>query len=424
MATLKAPFVLLLISILLVLTWPLSTNALELNGFVEGAVGVRTQGDTTRKDAYNLLETRLQIKGAHAPKIKEEWAPELTFKAELAADGYDEELRLTVRTLALSLTPTDIVDLKIGRQILTWGTGDLLFINDLFPKDYISFFSGRNDEYLKLPGNAVKVSLFTEAASLDIVTLPYMEANESITGERFSFYDGLSSMISGAGADRRFIEPADSLKNIEAALRAYRTFGSFEGALYFFNGFYKEPRGILDPAKKEFFYPRLRVYGLSIRGPVLKGIGSVEAGYYDSREDRSGSDPLIENPALKLLAGYSRDFGGDLNVGLQYMIEEMLEYSAYEANLQPGEVRRDKFRHLLTTRITKLFKEQTVVAGLFIFYNPTDRDAYLRPTVIYDASDSLKVSTGANIFLGKEIHTEFGQFQRNDNLYVRVRYSF
>jgi hypothetical protein len=102
----------------------------------------------------------------------------------------------------------------------------------------------------------------------------------------------------------------------------------------------------------------------------------------------------------------------------------MLQYSAYEANLGAGEVKRDEFRHLLTTRITKLFRDQTVIAGLFIFYSPTDEDAYLRPNVSYNVTDSLKLSGGANIFLGKERHTEFGQFQRNDNLYLRARYSF
>ncbi len=49
-----------------------------------------------------------------------------------------------------------MVNLKIGRQVFTWGTGDYLFINDLFPKDYESFYIGRDDEYLKRPSEAVK----------------------------------------------------------------------------------------------------------------------------------------------------------------------------------------------------------------------------------------------------------------------------
>ncbi|MFQ5585361.1 MAG: hypothetical protein ACE5GF_00815, partial [Thermodesulfobacteriota bacterium] len=323
-----------------------------------------------------------------------------------------------------SFTPADIVDVKLGRQAPTWGTGDYLFVNDLFPKDYVSFFIGRDDEYLKLPCDAVRLSLFADAASLDIVVIPLMEPNNSVTGDRISFYDGLSGAIAGDEADREFIEPAKTLENMELAFRAYRTVGSYEAALYLFRGFYKEPRGILNAAQEEFFYPHLNVYGLSIRGPLLGGIGSIETGYYDSREDRSGKDPLLENSAVKYLIGYSRDMGGDLSVGLQYLVEQLLDYGSYRDGLGPGEPVRDEFRRLVTVRLMKLFKAQTVETGIFIFYSPSDRDAYVRPSVGYKITDNWKVTAGANIFSGRDDHTEFGQFERNDNLYMRVRYSF
>ncbi|MBE9531958.1 MAG: hypothetical protein IME98_04040, partial [Proteobacteria bacterium] len=318
------------------------------DGFIEGALGARTQDDTTKSDSFNLVDLRFQVKGSYTPEVKEEWSPEVNFKGELLLDGYNEHLLLLLREANLSFTPTDIIDVKLGRQTLTWGTGDLVFVNDLFPKDYISFFSGRDDEYLKRPSDALKFSIFAELASFDIVLSPIMEANNSITGSRFSFYDGLSGATIGEAANRDFIEPEETVENMELALRAYRTFGSFEGALYFFNGFYNEPRGILNAGLEQFFYPRLRVYGASLRGPVLGGIGNIEAGYYDSREDPDGDKGNIENPAVKYLVGYTKDLGGDFSIGAQYLIEEMLEYSAYELNLGADEMQRDEFRHLIT----------------------------------------------------------------------------
>ncbi len=62
--------------------------------------------------------------------------------------------------------------ITLGRQILTWGTGDLVFINDLFPKDWVSFFIGRDVEYLKAPSDALKVSAFSSWANLDLVYTP------------------------------------------------------------------------------------------------------------------------------------------------------------------------------------------------------------------------------------------------------------
>jgi len=398
--------------------------AFGVEGFIEGAYGYRTQRDVTKKDSFNLLEGRLQLKGLYEPPALEAWSPELEYKAELIADGFEDRLRLRAREAALSFTPLDMMDVKLGRQVLTWGTGDLIFINDLFPKDYVSFFIGRDDEYLKVPSDALRLSLFTDAASIDMVIIPFMEPDISVTGERISFFDGLGGAIAGENAGREFIEPSETIGNMELAFRAYRTVRRYEVALYLFRGFFKEPMGILSAAKMEFFYPRIHVFGLSVRGPLLGGIGSFETGYYDSREDRNGRDPMIENPSIKYLLGYTRDLGGDTSLGLQYLAEQMLHYASYRAALAPGDRPRDEFRHLLTLRLTKLFMAQTIETGIFVFFSPSDMDAYLRPSVGYKVTDNWKVTAGGNVFMGRDEFTDFGTFRRNDNIYMRVRYSF
>jgi len=275
-----------------------------------------------------------------------------------------------------------------------------------------------------VPSNTLRVSVFAPAISLDVALMPVAEHNRSVTGTRLSFYDGTRGAITGDEANRVFEKPSETMENVELAARAYRTFGSVEGALYWFRGFYNEPRGITDAATERFFYPRLSVYGLSVRGPVLGGIGNFEMGFYDSTEDRSGRDALVENSSIKYLAGYSRDMGGDLTIGAQYLVEQMLNYDSYTANLGAGEIARDEFRHLATLRVMKLMKAQTIEAVLFVFYSPTDNDAYVRPSVGYKITDRVKATVGANIFTGAYDHTEFGQFEKNDNVYARLRYSF
>ena len=42
---------------------------------------------------------------------------------------------------------------------------------------------------------------------------------------------------------------------------------------------------------------------------------------------------------------------------------------------------------------------------------------YLRPKISYDFSDNLTLETGANIFVGSEPYTFFGQFENNSNIY-------
>lgn len=403
---------------------PLPSYALTLHGFAEGAYGRRFEDDETEKDNYNLLEARFQIRGSHAPKPLDRWYGEFTFKADLLHDHYDETSKGTVREAVLSLTPRDSLDLKIGRQILTWGTGDLLFINDLFPKDFISFFIGRDDEYLKLPSDAFKGSLFLDRLNIDIVVIPQLAPNNSINGNRLSFYNGLMGSVVGENGSGDFHTPPHTLDNMEEALRIYRNFGSNEGAFYFFRGFYKEPLGVGDPVGMDFFYPGLNVYGFSLRGPLARGIANVEIGYYDSKEDRDGTDRFIENSSIKYLAGYSRDMAGDFKIGFQYQLEQLLDYHRYLSSLDPASPQADEFRHLLTFRLTQLLMDQNLNLGLFIFYSPSDEDYHLRPKASYKFTDNLSLTLGGNLFGGKKDHTFFGQLYRNDNVYTRVRYSF
>ncbi|MBE9528348.1 MAG: hypothetical protein IME99_03815 [Proteobacteria bacterium] len=421
-----APASLLLLALLITLLFVTTSQASDLHGFVEGAGSVKLGDERAEKNSYNLGETRAQLKYTYFPSLTEVYDGELSLKGELLYDGYKEELSIEIRDLNLFISPAPSVDMKIGRQILTWGTGDLLFVNDLFPKDYVSFFTGRATEYLKLPSDAVRAWYYHDAFSLDLVLIPRFQANRSIRGKRLSFYDGLRGSIEGTESTRTFITPKRTIKNAEVALRAYKTVKSYEAALYLFKGFYKEPRMVLDSANELFTYPRLRVYGASLRGPVAGGIANVEVGYYDSRDDTGGADSSTENSSVKYLFGFTRDlaFRDDLKVGVQYMVENMLDYGQYKANLPAGEALRDKNRHLATLRLTSLLSAQTIDANLFLFYSPTDRDLHLRPSVGYKATDTVKVTLGANIFSGSKEHTQFGSLEGNNNLYLRARYSF
>src|SRR3989338_3325408 len=123
----------------------------EIHGFVEAAYGPKLLGDErTQKDEFNLLEQRLQLKAAWRPEGPRWWAswnPEFFYKGDLLVDEYDEAVRYDIREAYGLASPVPWLDVKLGRQILTWGTGDLVFINDVFPKDFVSFFIGRDDEY-------------------------------------------------------------------------------------------------------------------------------------------------------------------------------------------------------------------------------------------------------------------------------------
>jgi len=302
----------------------------------------------------------------------------------------------------------DTMDVKFGRQVLTWGTGDLLFINDLFPKDWQSFFIGRDVEYLKAPSDAVKVSFFSDAVNLDVTYTPEFDSDRFISGERLSYWNPLADGGRFAGADRTLSveRRREFFEEDEIALRLYRNISNYELAFYGYWGYWKSPGGFNETMSAAVF-PELYVYGTSLRGTVGKGIGNIEIGYYDSVDDRSGDDFLINNSEMRYLLGYNQEIGMNFTAGVQYYVEQMLDYGSYESALPVGMPTRDEFRHVTSLRLTKLLMNQNLRLSLFTYYCPSDEDVYVRPIANYKASDRLSLELGSNIFFGDDDYTFF-----------------
>ncbi len=389
---------------------------IETHGFYEVRGGYRLQNDKYEKD-MSIMEGRFQFDLFSSL----DWG-DIKVKGDVLGDLVTEEGDFDLREANIFSRPTDFMDVKMGRQILTWGTGDLIFINDLFPKDWQSFFIGRDTEYLKAPSDAAKVSLFSDWINLDIAYTPQFDPDRYIKGERISYWNSNLGRTAGQDAIVHTDKPDDWFGDPEIAARLYKNIDNYELAFYGYHGYWKSPGG-MNPAMTQAIFPDLNVYGTSLRGTVGKGIGNVEFGYYDSVDDTSGNDPLINNSEMRYLVGYTQEIGRDLTMGLQYYIEQMLGYGSYKRNLPSGPA-RDEDRHLTTLRLTKLLINQNLRLSLFTYYSPSDKDVYMRPNANYKVNDNVAVELGSNIFFGDYPNTFFGQFRDNTNIYAGMRYSF
>ena len=90
----------------------------------------------------------------------------------------------------------------------------------------------------------------------------------------------------------------------------------------------------------------------------------------------------------------------------------------------PNVFLRDEVRHTLTTRWTKKLYMELIELSAFGFYSPSDEDTYVRLSASYKYTDEVQLMIGGNIFDGKHISTDFGQFRKDDNLYVKLTYGF
>ncbi len=398
----------------------------KLDGFMQGLYGGRLDQNNPTSSEQTASESRLQVRLEQVNDNSEFFG-----RVDLVYDGLSTPNYLwELREAYLKTRIGSHLDLKLGRQILTWGTGDLIFINDVFAKDYRSFFTGRDDQYLKAPQNALRMEYYGGIGEIALVWTPRFEPNRLPDGRTLSYFNPFVNQIVGTGMGEQYLfepaPPAAKFENGEFATRYSHDFGSFNTALYFYKGFYKNPNGaVMTEAGPVPIFPRLNVYGASLRGPVAGGIVWLEGGYFDSRQDRNGQNPLLPNSSTSGLMGFERQIATNLTANVQWQVDAMSHYDTYKAQqIAAGAYVRDKIYQLLTTRVTKLLHSELITLSGFLFYSPTDQDMYARLASEYKYTDQVTFAAGANIFDGKHDATSFGQFRKDDNVFLKVTYNY
>ncbi len=394
----------------------------SIKGFLQTNYSARITGvklPGAKRQELMLGEERGRLEGSYYPSNSKVG---FDVKADVFHDWVEDSWGVALREGYMDYL-MDKFDLRIGRQIVTWGVGDLLFINDVFPKDWEAFYSGRPLEYLKEGIDAGKLNLYTDLASAEFIVIPHFTPDNLPSVGRFFFFDPYPNIM-----NREVEKPKTVFGNMEYALRIYRSLAGADLSAYAYKGFYRDPAmradNFISPTTISHFYPELAVYGGSLQKSALGGVVSAEYGYYDSMDDRNGKNPGIENSQSKFLIGYQKAFQNDLTIGLQYYGELMSQYKEYKANLPPAFFRKKQLHQYITLRVTKFLKYQTIKLSLFTFYSPDEEDFFITPEASINVTDNMLLALGVNIFAGVKDNTTFGQQHKNSNLYVVARYSF
>ncbi len=402
--------------------WPEEEQVSDhtLSGFFEIAAGVRLQTDPMIDGKETLQDVRGQLQW--------DWALDhgkLSTTTDVYYDGVKNSVELQVRELAWQGRLSglgewgDNFDLKVGQQVLTWGTGDYVFINDLFPKDYQSFFSGRDDEYLKAPSLSAKLSGYFDWANIDLVVTPRFTSDTYINGEYFSFFN---PMVGGNVAPEFDVIDQNEPDSAEIALRAYRSFDTTEVAFYGYRGYQKTPASA--DAMGRPMFARLNVWGASVVSPLGAGLFKAEYGFHDSVDDKSGDLPNISNSQSRFLLGYEQELIANLTGSVQWYLEHTHDHDALLAASPWPQWEPKENRQVLTTQLFYRAMQQTLTVNWFNFYSPSDDDGYMRMRVSYSPVDTWRVSVGANLFYGEKGHTFFNQFEDASNVFANYRMFF
>jgi len=388
----------------------------RFSGFTEAGYGYLLQDNIAASNAsLSEITARINLDYSHQNF-------EFVSKGELIYDNVISNAYWHTRELNISFSPSESTDIKLGRQILTWGTGDYIFLNDLFAKNWQAFFAGRDDQYLKSSSDSAKGTWYIGDYSVDLTWTPEFMPDVYLTGERFSFYSPQTQSI---------VAPADDFNvqqtnNAQWATRIATNKNGVEYALYGYKGFWPTPVGITKNSALQpiSYFPKMNAWGASIRMALAGGLFNAEFSSYNSIEDHEGKDPFVANSQNRFLLGFEREVFKDLTASVQVYVEQTKNYDELVAHAATPETEVDENRQLLTLRLTYTALQQKLIYSLFNFYSPTDKDGYLKPSVTYRYSDQWSFSGGANLFWGDKKHTFFGQHQQNSNAWIRVKAQF
>ncbi|NOZ03903.1 MAG: DUF1302 domain-containing protein [FCB group bacterium] len=415
----------LLYTILLMFITSTGLAQVEINGYVKNYDAV----SLLNSNEYLILRNRLRLNVNYSPT--DEAFGYASFDVK---DDQLKGLELSLRELYIDLY-FDNLDLRIGKQQIVWGEADGLFITDIVnPLDLREFILA-DFEDIRMGVNAIKAQAYFGDRRLEALWIPqFVPAKFSSVGEDWAFYtplDKIAAIIPDSLiVVRDFTKPDKQPKNSEYGLRYSTLIKSIDFTLSWFRTWDDYPtfRQYYQPTQNPSapfnvtitpVYDRINVYG----GTFSTTVGSVvlrgEGAFYQNRNfytaDPRDGDRVVQKDFLNYMIGAEISPGNRFLSG-QFVQEIIPDYD--------DQLVLNKTTDMGTILMTRTFFNETVKQELFLIYNFTDEDYLGRVRFYYYPSDGIEVIVGTDILGGKKKDTLFGQFDENDNFYLKVKYSF
>lgn len=338
------------------------------------------------------------------------------FAATARLEGlYDHAVsdeKAVVREAFIDWAPASALNIKLGRQVLTWGVSDYLYVNDIFPKNYDAFFTGAGFDRIKEPVDAASVIGHAGGVDLEMV-ISKSKADISPSALRFTALKMSTRAIS--------VEDADDRADVAAKLST--NVGGWDMAAYAASFRARDQRYFMDAIGLRYDRPRTHHLGVSFTGNFATGLAWAEAALRDtSQEQNSVVSRHFIGSAAKFIAGYSREIGADLTALAQMQIEAPLEHADYADSLATEVRPLKRVASTLHLQLQAHWLNQTLSAGTQLFAG-NEHDTHLNPFMRWSPADGWVIEGGVNLFNGKS-YTRYGAFKDDSNAYTLVRHSF
>jgi hypothetical protein len=350
----------------------------------------------------------------------------VAFKVNPYINHYqNQELELGLRLAYLDILFKSM-DIRIGKQQIIWGKADGVFITDVIsPKDMREFLLPDFDE-IRIGVTALKVDYFLGNNTLEFVFVPAFTPTK--LPDQGSIWSPKMEYNLQPAFDNSQKEIAQNLKNSEVFLK----FSVLSSAIDFeiMGGYMWDDDPTMhtlksiDPVTAQVDsitvtpqHHRLGLFGGSFSTTVGSFVIRSEGAYYSGKFfptiEPSFVDSVVEKNYIHYLLGF--DFSlADINMSFQFIQQVILNYNEYISN--------DEFENTMTFLAGKDFLRETLFLELFAYIGLNNGDSLVRLKATYKLVDGFEILLGTNIFSGNE--GRFGQYNDNDMLYMKLKYSF
>lgn len=119
------------------------------------------------------------------------------------------------------------------------------------------------------------------------------------------------------------------------------------------------------------------------------------------------------------------DYAGIRNttISFQFVQKAILAYDPDEGLISMTGRQQSQFENMISLVLNVRLLQERLVPKSLLLYSITDGDFMFRPSIEYNLADGLWLFAGMDLLEG-DPGTMFGQFDDNDNVYVKVKYSF
>ena len=390
--------------------------------------------DKTQSDWSGLTKLRPYFSLTWDAKLGENWKTRISGKVfyDLAygmkdSEAFSDEVlselekEVELREIYLEGSPFGNLDIKLGKQIVSWGVANSLRVVDVLnPTDDREF--GMTDlEDIRLPINMTKLDYYIGDLKLEAVAVHEIKFNKSAP---------FGSDFNPSTQKINEVIPESSAENTEYGLALIGTFSGWDASLHWAQYFddtahFKITKVTFIPGlgavpTLEQRHSRLTMGGATLSIPSGNFIWKAEAAKLQGMEFALVTDKTFSRTDVLIGSEYSG--WSDTSLTLEFGVQHLNDF---DVKLEESPDSQLEDRIATTVSFMQDYINQTLHLSLVgMMIGKSGQDGGLnRMSLEYDVMDAFSVTGGVMLYQPGE-NAYFQNLNENDRIFFEVRYSF